>query len=203
MLRIAEPTESKERTLRKHASREQKQEKIALPPEQRPLPYPQPFPEWVSVMHFRWQARSLEDRISHNSARVHRTFSWSVLILCDPHNSSYRRSGHDLAPFFQMWGHRWGDAAPPRPRPAPPRPAVGGGANADPGRYHVRGQISVPGVFHSAPPPPPSLATLTLSRLRLGFKTKSNKQAKFLVCCSLSQSNEAGRLSSHHVLTEE
>lgn len=123
MLRTAEPTESKERTLRKHASREQKQEKIALPPEQRPLPYPQPFPEWVSVMHFRWQARSLEDRISHNSARVHRTFSWSVLILCDPHNSSYRRSGHDLAPFFQMWGHRWGDAAPPRPRPAPPRPA--------------------------------------------------------------------------------
>lgn len=132
MLRTAEPTESKERTLRKHASREQKQEKIALPPEQRPLPYPQPFPEWVSVMHFRWQARSLEDRISHNSARVHRTFSWSVLILCDPHNSSYRRSGHDLAPFFQMWGHRWGDAAPPPPpsRPAPPSRGRGGECRA-------------------------------------------------------------------------
>lgn len=107
-------------------------------------------------------------------------------------------------PLFSRCGDTGGEMPPPpRPRPAPPRPAVGGGANAEPGRYHVRGQISVPGVFHSAPPPPPSLATLTLSRLHLGFKTKSNKQAKFLVCCSLSQSNEAGRLSSHHVLTEE
>ena len=47
----------------------------------------------------------------------------------------------------------------------------------------------------------PGLATLTFSRLHLGFKTKLNKETRFLVlCCHCSgQNSEAGRLSSSQV----
>ena len=59
-----------------------------------------------------------------------------------------------------------------------------------------------PQVSFSLPPPAiPGLTTLTFSRLHLGFKTKPNKEARFLLLCChcLGQKSEAGRLSSAQV----